>query len=137
MNELIDSPQQMSDLADPTDILAPVDDAVPDEPSVPPLDESTSPDDLLSEEEVVLDLSKEGSIALAHSQLKDYIHRGDLMRDVCLYWYVATTERITFKSEESRLKSRKNPDSKTSAGPKSTPRSPFLASHPHFKTHPI
>lgn len=118
------------------DIFAPADD---DEKPDDTLPSSTSnaqlSDDSLGDEEVILDLSKEGSISLAHSQLKDYIFRGDLMTDISLYWYVATTERITYKSEKSRLDSRNHPIANAGAGAKSTPRSPFHPSHPHFKTH--
>lgn len=85
----------------------------------------------VDEDEVLLDLSKEGSLSLAHSQLKDYRFRGDALADISLYWFVALTERITLKSEVKRLQSKKN----SGRGVKPMPRIQFREEHPYAETH--
>lgn len=95
----------------------------------------SAPEEILhgdvDEDEILLDLSKEGHLSLVHSQLKDYCFRGDTLANMGLYWFVALTEQITVKSEDKRLSSKKN----SGRGVKPMPRIQFRQEHPYTKTH--
>lgn len=94
-------------------------------PSVP-----TSVSEDVDGDEVILDLSHEGKLSLPHSQLRDSMLWGESLGHLPLYWYIATTERITSRSEDRRLETKKG-----GRGAKPAPHVLFQEDHPHYKSH--
>lgn len=108
--------------------------ALPAEPDLQPEADSSvvmADSDLPEPEDVLMNLDPKQPDVLPKSQVDDYKFRGDALSDMSLYWFAATTSKITASSERYRLGKKKagKTDGKSIGRPEN-PRVPFDTDHP-------